>query len=105
VVVATLCALFAACGKKSNTNTSGGTTTLGTVAPNLPDAIKAAGELKIGSDIEYAPNEFFKEGTEVAQGFDVDLGNALANALGVKAKFINDTDFAGIIGAMNSGRF
>ncbi|HVT77953.1 MAG TPA: ABC transporter substrate-binding protein [Acidimicrobiales bacterium] len=82
VAVATLSVAFSACGKNSSKN-----------------------ELKIGSDIEYAPNEFFKEGTQVAQGFDVDLGNALAKQLGKTAKFIDDTDFAGIIGAMNSGRF
>jgi polar amino acid transport system substrate-binding protein len=101
VAVATLSMVFTACGKDKSQDKD----ILRPAAPNLPASIKSSGELKIGSDIEYAPNEFFKENTEIAQGMDVDLGNALAKQLGVKAKFIDDTDFAGIIGAMNSGRF
>jgi polar amino acid transport system substrate-binding protein len=91
VAIATLSLVLTACGKdKSNTDTN---------------SSAKSPTLKIGSDIEYAPNEFFKEGTEIAQGMDVDLGKALAKELGMQAKFINDTDFAGIIGAMNAGRF
>src|SRR5207302_4249035 len=39
------------------------------------------------------------------QGVDYDLAKALGDKLGVKITFINDTDFAGIIGALQSGRF
>jgi ABC-type phosphate/phosphonate transport system substrate-binding protein len=66
----------------------------------LPSAIQASKQLRIGSDIEYPPIEFFKEGTTEVQGLEVDLANALGDKLGVKFKFINDTDFAGIIGAL-----
>jgi polar amino acid transport system substrate-binding protein len=99
VAVAVLSVVFAACGKDEKKNV------LTPASPNLPQKIKDSGVLTIGSDIEYAPNEFFKEGTETPIGMDIDLGNAIAKQLGVKAKFVNDTDFAGIILAMNSGRF
>jgi polar amino acid transport system substrate-binding protein len=62
------------------------------------------GVLQVGSDIAYAPIEFFEEGTQNAEGLDVDLGNALAEELGVRAEFIN-TGFDGIIGALNASRF
>jgi polar amino acid transport system substrate-binding protein len=62
-------------------------------------------EIKVGSDIEYAPIEFFKEGTQEVQGVDYDLAQGIGRKLGVKMTFVNDTDFAGIIGALRSGRF
>ncbi len=67
--------------------------------PELQD-----GTLDVGSDIAYAPIEFFQEGTEIPDGLDVDLANALAQKLGVEAKFQN-TGFDGIIGALQAKRF
>ena len=67
--------------------------------PELRDGV-----LKVGSDIAYAPFEFFKEGTQVPDGLDVDLTNALAQRLGVQATFHN-TRFDGIIRALKSKRF
>jgi polar amino acid transport system substrate-binding protein len=58
----------------------------------------------VGSDIAYAPIEFFKEGTTTPQGLDIDLANALAEELGVTTVFVN-TGFDGIIGALNASRF
>ena len=68
-------------------------------APELAD-----GTLQIGSDIAYAPIEFFEEGTENAMGLDVDLANAIAEELGVDVEFIN-TGFDGIISALQAERF
>jgi polar amino acid transport system substrate-binding protein len=61
--------------------------------------------LRVGSDIEYAPIEFYKENTKQVQGLDYDLAQALGKKLGAKVTFIDDTDFAGIIGALRAGRF
>jgi polar amino acid transport system substrate-binding protein len=71
----------------------------------LPSAIQSSKVIKVGSDIEYPPIEFFKENTTQVEGLDYDLAQAMGAKLGVKFKFINDTDFAGIIGAMQAGRF
>ena len=62
------------------------------------------GTLQVGSDIAYAPIEFYKEGTQEATGVDVDLATALAEELGVKVEFVN-TGFDGIIGALQAERF
>jgi polar amino acid transport system substrate-binding protein len=61
--------------------------------------------LRVGSDIEYAPIEFYKENGQDPQGLDVDLAQALGAKLGMTVTFVNDTDFAGIIGALRAGRF
>ena len=64
--------------------------------PELED-----GTLSIGSDIAYAPIEFYEEGTETPAGLDVDMAEAMAEALGVEFEFIN-TGFDGIIEALNT---
>jgi polar amino acid transport system substrate-binding protein len=108
IVALTLIATTAACGSSSKQAQPAGPTTTTTSAAlfaRLPAAIAARRELKVGSDIEYAPIEFFKEGTEEVQGLDYDVAQALGGKLGVKVAFVNDTDFAGIIGALQAGRF
>jgi len=103
-LVAGLALLLAACGgnEKTPSGSGGGLTDLG---KTLPASIQQSGVLKVGSDIEYPPVEFFKEGTTEVQGFDYDLAQAMAQKLGIKVTFINDTDFAGILSAMQAGRF
>jgi polar amino acid transport system substrate-binding protein len=96
----------AACGDDKKADSSSGTTKAASgLKALLPADIAKAGEIKIGSDIEYPPVEFFEEGSQEAKGIDIDIGSALAKKLGVKATFVNDTDFAGIIGALKAGRF
>jgi polar amino acid transport system substrate-binding protein len=68
-------------------------------------ATSAATVLRVGSDIEYAPIEFYKENGQEPQGLDIDLARALGAKLGMTVTFVNDTDFAGIIGALRAGRF
>jgi polar amino acid transport system substrate-binding protein len=95
----------AACGDDSGkTSTPSGSTTPALFS-QLPSSIQRSKTIKVGSDIEYPPIEFFKEGTEQVQGVDYDIGQALGEKLGVTVKFINDTDFAGLITSMRAGRF
>jgi polar amino acid transport system substrate-binding protein len=95
--------LLAACGSEnkkqevSNTPAASGTTAA--TAPELKDGV-----LQVGSDIAYAPIEFFEEGTQNPQGLDIDLANAMADVLGVRVEFIN-SGFDGIIGALDVKRF
>jgi len=100
-VAAAVLVLFAACGgeEKKTENTPSGSATSAAKVAELQDGV-----LQVGSDISYAPIEFFEEGTQNAAGLDVDLANALAEELGVRAEFIN-TGFDGIIGALNVSRF
>jgi len=100
-VAAAVLVLFAACGgeEKKAENTPTGSATSAAKVAELQDGV-----LQVGSDISYAPIEFFEEGTQNAEGLDVDLADALAEELGVRAEFIN-TGFDGIIGALNVERF
>ncbi len=62
------------------------------------------GVLTVGSDIAYAPFEFYQEGTEIEDGLDIDLAKAIAAALGVEVEFLN-TGFDGIIPALQTEDF
>jgi polar amino acid transport system substrate-binding protein len=72
---------------------------VGAAVPELAD-----GTLDVGSDIAYAPIEFFEEGTQNPMGLDIDLAKAIADELGVKVNFVN-TGFDGLIGALQAKRF
>src|SRR5207247_2461029 len=109
LLLAALALLAGACSSSSKSNT-GAAPTATTPASNelfskLPSAIQASKKINVGSDIEYAPIEFDKVGTTQVEGVDYDLAQAMGKKLGVTFHFINDTDFAGIIGALNAGRF
>ena len=67
------------------------------------DEIKARGKIIIGTDATYPPMEFHDEEGKIV-GFDIDLGNAIAEILGVKAEFI-DTAWDGIFPALDAKKF
>jgi polar amino acid transport system substrate-binding protein len=71
---------------------------------DLPAAVKSAGVLNIAADASYAPNEFFDTDGKTIIGMDVDLGDAIAAKLGVKANFENVT-FDSIIPGMVAGKY
>jgi polar amino acid transport system substrate-binding protein len=59
-----------------------------TLASRVPDKIKAAGVLTVGSDTAYAPWEFLSEKDgQTPEGIDVDLANAMGQKLGLKIAF------------------
>jgi len=64
-----------------------------------PSSIASAKQLLFCSDISYPPEEFY-QGTKPV-GSDIDIGNAIAAQMGVKASFQN-TGFDGIIPALQS---
>src|SRR6267142_135867 len=66
------------------------------------DRVRKSGELRVGTDATYPPFES-SEGGDFS-GFDIDLGNAIARELGVKARFIN-ASFDGIFPALQNGIF
>jgi polar amino acid transport system substrate-binding protein len=70
----------------------------------LPAAIKSAGVLNIATDASYAPNEYFDTDGKTIIGLDVDLGNAIAAKLGLKANFSNVT-FSAIIPALAAAKY
>src|SRR3990170_8662641 len=97
---------FAACG--DDDEEEGGTPTAASPGgeidvsgvPELEDGV-----LIIGSDIAYAPVEYYEEGTNKEAGFDVDLARAMAELMGVEVEFQQVADFAGIVGDLKAKRY
>lgn len=91
----------------------GGGSTTASIAPltkdpaaaaMLPPAIATAGTVRVASGVSFPPMEFFDTDNKTVLGFDADLGAALGQVLGVKFDFQN-TNFDGIIGGLNAGRY
>jgi len=58
------------------------------LAARLPEKIKTAGVITIGSDTAYAPWEYLSEKDgQTPEGIDVDIANAIGRKLGVKIDF------------------
>ena len=91
--------MLTACGSTSTTPTG-----TATVSPPPDSELFTAGTLTIGSDVSYPPQEFFPVGSTTADGFDIDLGKALAKEMGLNFAVVN-TPFDGIIPALNSKKF
>jgi polar amino acid transport system substrate-binding protein len=100
--------LFSACG--SNTLSGGDASAAPTTSVSadadlnakLPEKIRSAGKIMIGTDASYAPNQF-TEGDEIV-GSEVDLFTAVAKKLGVEAEFQN-APFASIIPGVTSAKY
>jgi len=76
---------------------------VGTPVAQIPDSSLAqAKHLLICTDFPYPPQEFF-DANGNPQGLDVDLGNEIANRLGLKVQYVNSV-FDTIIAAVTSGK-
>jgi polar amino acid transport system substrate-binding protein len=73
------------------------------LAALVPAAISADGKIVVGQDQSYAPNEFVDSSGKVV-GFDVDLGTAIAQKLGLTAEYQNAA-FSGILAGVGSGQY
>lgn len=67
-------------------------------------ASAASARLRVGSDISYAPLEFYAGNSKRVQGFDYDLAQALAAKMGTSVSFQNH-DFNDLIKALNGGKY
>jgi polar amino acid transport system substrate-binding protein len=70
----------------------------------VPSAIKNKGTVVIALDATYPPDEMVASDGHTIEGFDADLGNALAGALGLKADLKNVT-FDNIIPGIQDGKY
>jgi polar amino acid transport system substrate-binding protein len=98
--------LLTACGSSGSSTTSGsgapsaaGTVKAASADPSLaalvPADVKSGGKLVVAADASYAPNEFKDDKGNIV-GMDVDLANAIAAKLGLKAD-VQNADFTSII--------
>ena len=74
------------------------------LAAMVPADVKADGTIVVGSDASYSPNEFFDKDGKTIIGMGIDIGNAVAGTLGLKAKFLNSA-FDGIIPGLAAGKY
>jgi polar amino acid transport system substrate-binding protein len=104
VAIALAAIVATACGGGGSKKTAANPGATGGLFSKLPADIQAAKEIKVGSDVAYAPVEFFKEGTQQVEGLDYDIGQALGAKLGVRVTFTAGT-FDGLIPALQAKRF
>jgi polar amino acid transport system substrate-binding protein len=74
------------------------------LSSKLPESIKSAGVIKIGTDPSYAPNEFLAGDGKTIQGFEVDLFNEVAAKFGIKTEW-QPAKFPTIIGGINGKKY
>ncbi len=77
-------------------DTSGADTSLSSVMDK--------GELVVATEGTYKPFSFHEDGTGALTGFDVEIADAVAKKLGVKATF-QETQWDGIFAGLEAGRF
>jgi polar amino acid transport system substrate-binding protein len=112
VVAASVAALaLSACGSSSLSGEPGGEAAPSVevsqnvdLASKLPESIKSAGVIKIGTDPTYAPNEFLAADGKTVQGFEVDLFDAVAAKFGVKTQW-EPSKFGSIITGVNGKKY
>jgi polar amino acid transport system substrate-binding protein len=73
------------------------------IAAGVPSSIASKGTLQIGVDATYAPNEY-KDANDHIVGFDIDLFNAVAAVLGLKANYVA-SNFDNIIPGIVGGKY
>ncbi len=81
---------------QGQTATTGGDTSL--------SSVQDSGTLTIGTEGTYRPFSFHSEGSGPLTGYDVEVAQAVAEKLGVKAKF-EETQWDGIFAGLEAGRF
>ncbi|MCU1470356.1 MAG: transporter substrate-binding protein [Glaciihabitans sp.] len=107
-VLAVVAALaLSGCVNNSSPTTPQATVTAGPVdaaaVALLPASIKSSKVIQVGVDATYPPDEF-KDASGQAVGWDIDLFDAVAAKLGVKATF-NIAGFDSIIPAITGGKY
>ena len=90
---------FVGCGASSNKASDNNST-------DLLETIQEKGKLVVGMSADYAPYEFHyidENGKDVIGGFDVDIANEIADAIGVDL-VIQEMDFDALVSALPAGK-
>jgi polar amino acid transport system substrate-binding protein len=101
---------LAGCGSSKSSSTATTASTVPTTSANaaiaaqVPAAIKSKGTLIMGTEAQYAPNEFIAPDGHTIIGMDPDMVKAIAAVLGLKAQPVNST-FEAIIPGLAAGRY
>ena len=87
------------CGSSNNTSAAGNKN-------DLLETIQDKGKVVVGMSADYAPYEFHyidENGKDVIGGFDVDIANEIADAIGVEL-VIQEMDFDALVTALPAGK-
>lgn len=87
------------CGSSNNTSAAGNKN-------DLLETIQDKGKVVVGMSADYAPYEFHyidENGKDVIGGFDVDIANEIADAIGVEL-VIQEMDFDALVSALPAGK-
>ncbi len=90
---------FVGCGASSNKASDNNST-------DLLETIQEKGKLVVGMSADYAPYEFHyidENEKDVIGGFDVDIANEIADAIGVEL-VIQEMDFDALVSALPAGK-
>lgn len=93
---------FVGCGAADNTSAAGDKKE----TKDLLETIQEKGKVVVGMSADYAPYEFHyidENGKDVIGGFDVDIANEIADALGVEL-VIQEMDFDALVAALPAGK-
>ena len=93
---------FVGCGSSNNTSAAGDKKE----TKDLLETIQEKGKVVVGMSADYAPYEFHyidENGKDVIGGFDVDIANEIADALGVEL-VIQEMDFDALVAALPAGK-
>jgi polar amino acid transport system substrate-binding protein len=90
-------------GNDSPTVAGGASSSAAPLASLLPQAIRDKGTLIVGSDVAYAPVEFYGPDGKTVVGIDPDLGKAIGEQLGITLQFQNGT-FSGLITSLTKSK-
>ncbi len=74
------------------------------LAENSWSRVKEKGKMVVGLCAQYPPFESKNEKTGELEGFDVDLGKAIGDTLGVKTEFV-DAEWQGLLGGLQKGDY
>lgn len=105
-LVGTLSACGSSSDKATTSTVATPVTAVNTSAPlynELPDNIKQAGKINVGSEIGYPPMEYYDTDGKTVLGFDHELSELLAAKLGVPMNWQN-SNFDGLITQLQSNR-
>ena len=90
---------FVGCGASGNKASDNNST-------DVWETIQEKGKLVVGMSADYAPYEFHyidENGKDVIGGFDVDIANEIADAIGVEL-VIQEMDFDALVSALPAGK-
>lgn len=93
---------LAACGGTGGSSDSGGSAPSG--ADTSLSSVKSAGEIVFATEGTYKPFSYHDGGAGPLTGYDVDVATAVAEKLGVKAKF-EETQWDSIFAGLEAKRF